>query len=61
MEKEHKGIYKYYYLGIPSKQYYEQNNLSYKNIYSLAYNITKSITLYCTIKFEKCSYNNLQN
>ncbi len=34
MEKEHKGIYKYYYLGIPLKQYCEKNNLSYKNIIS---------------------------
>ena len=32
LEKEHKGIYKYYYLGIPLKQYCEENNLNYKNI-----------------------------
>lgn len=31
-DKEHKGIYKYYYLGIPLKQYCDDNNLSYKNI-----------------------------
>ena len=32
INKEHKGIYKYYYLGIPLKQYCEDNNLSYRNI-----------------------------
>ena len=32
INKEHKGIYKYYYLGIPLKKYCEENNLSYKNI-----------------------------
>lgn len=32
LDKEHKGIYKYYYLGIPLKQYCDENNLSYKNI-----------------------------
>ena len=32
LNKEHKGIYKYYYLGIPLKQYCDENNLSYKNI-----------------------------
>ena len=32
MDKEHKGIYTYYYLGIPLKQYCDENNLSYKNI-----------------------------
>lgn len=31
-DKEHKGIYKYYYLGIPLKQYCDENNLSYRNI-----------------------------
>ena len=30
--KEHKGIYTYYYLGIPLKQYCEENDLSYRNI-----------------------------
>ena len=34
IEKEHKGIYKYYYLGIPLKQYCEENNLNYRNIIS---------------------------
>ena len=29
---EHKGIYKYYYLGIPLKQYCDENNLNYINI-----------------------------
>ena len=32
LEKEHKGIYKYYYLGIPLKQYCLENNLNYKNL-----------------------------
>ena len=32
LNKEHKGIYKYYYLGIPLKQYCDENNLSYENI-----------------------------
>lgn len=32
LDKEHKEIYKYYYLGIPLKQYCDENNLSYKNI-----------------------------
>ena len=32
LDKEHKGIYKCYYLGIPLKQYCDENNLSYKNI-----------------------------
>lgn len=32
LAKEHKGIYKYYYLGIPLKQYCEENNLNYTNI-----------------------------
>ena len=32
LDKEHKGIYKYYYLGIPLKKYCDENNLSYKNI-----------------------------
>ncbi len=32
LNKEHKGIYKYYYLGIPLKQYCDENNLSYRNI-----------------------------
>lgn len=30
--KEHKGIYTYYYLGVPLKQYCDENDLSYKNI-----------------------------
>ena len=30
--KEHKGIYTYYYLGIPLKQYCEENDLNYRNI-----------------------------
>ena len=34
IKKEHKGIYKYYYLGIPLKQYCSENNLNYKNIIS---------------------------
>ena len=34
IEKEHEGIYKYYYLGIPLKQYCEENNLNYRNIIS---------------------------
>lgn len=34
IDKEHKGIYKYYYLGIPLKQYCEENNLNYRNIIS---------------------------
>lgn len=32
LDKEHKGIYKYYYLGMPLKQYCDENNLSYRNI-----------------------------
>ena len=32
LDKEHKGIYKYYYLGVPLKQYCDENNLSYRNI-----------------------------
>ena len=28
LDKEHKGIYKYYYLGMPLKQYCDENNLS---------------------------------
>ena len=32
LDKEHKGIYKYYYLGIPPKEYCDWNDLSYKNI-----------------------------
>ncbi len=32
INKEHKGIYKYYYLGIPLKKYCEENDLNYKNI-----------------------------
>lgn len=32
LNKKHKGIYKYYYLGIPLKQYCDKNNLNYKNI-----------------------------
>ena len=32
LNKEHKGIYKYYYLGIPLKQYCDENNLNYRNI-----------------------------
>lgn len=32
LDKEHKGTYKYYYLGISLKQYCDENNLSYRNI-----------------------------
>lgn len=32
IDKEHKGCYKYYYLGIPLKQYCQENNLNYSNI-----------------------------
>lgn len=32
LDKEHKGIYKYYYLGIPLKQYCDENNLNYRNV-----------------------------
>lgn len=32
LDKEHKGIYKYYYLGIPLKQYCDENNLSYRSL-----------------------------
>ena len=32
LNKEHQGIYTYYYLGIPLKQYCDENNLNYKNI-----------------------------
>ena len=32
IDKEHKGIYKYYYFGIPLKQYCDENNLNYRNI-----------------------------
>ena len=32
ISKEHKGIYKYYYCGIPLVQYCEDNDLNYKNI-----------------------------
>ena len=34
INKEHKGIYKFYYTGIPLKEYCTQNNLNYKNIIS---------------------------
>ena len=30
--KKHKGIYKYYYLGTPLKEYCEKNDLNYKKI-----------------------------
>lgn len=32
LDKAHKGIYKYYYLGIPLKQYCDENNINYRNI-----------------------------
>lgn len=32
LEKEHKGIYKYYYVGIPLKQYCDENDINYNNI-----------------------------
>ena len=32
IDKEHKGVYKYYYLGIPLKQYCDDNDINYKNI-----------------------------
>lgn len=32
LDKEHKEIYKYYYLGIPLKQYCDENNLSYRKL-----------------------------
>ena len=32
LDKKNRGIYKYYYLGIPLKQYCDENDLSYKNI-----------------------------
>ena len=32
LAKEHKGIYRYYYLGIPLKQYCDENNLNHRNI-----------------------------
>lgn len=32
IDKEHKGCYKYYYLGIPLKQYCMENNLNYSSI-----------------------------
>ncbi len=32
--KEHKGIYRYYYIGIPLKIYCEENNINYRNIIS---------------------------
>lgn len=32
MEKEHRGMYRLYYLGIPLKRYCMENGLSYKNI-----------------------------
>lgn len=35
MNKLHKGIYRYYYIGIPLKQYCQENHLNYTNI--LAY------------------------
>lgn len=34
LDKKHKGIYKYYYLGVPLKQYCEENNLNYSSIIS---------------------------
>ena len=34
LNKTHKGIYKYYYLGIPLKKYCDDNNLNYRNIIS---------------------------
>lgn len=34
IRKEHKGIYTYYYLGIPLKQYCEENHFNYRNIIS---------------------------
>ena len=32
LAKEHKGMHKYYYLGIPLKQYCDEHTLSYRNI-----------------------------
>lgn len=32
LNKKHKGIYRYYYQGIPLKQYCDEHNLNYKNI-----------------------------
>ncbi len=32
ISKKHKGIYTYYYFGIPLKQYCEENHINYRNI-----------------------------
>lgn len=32
LDKAHKGIYKYYYLGISLKQYCDENNINYRNL-----------------------------
>lgn len=32
MNKKHKGKYTYYYVGIPLKQYCEENNINYQNL-----------------------------
>lgn len=37
IEEEHKGIYTYYYLGIPLKQYCEENSMNYKKVIMFIY------------------------
>ncbi len=37
IEEEHKGIYTYYYLGIPLKQYCEENNMNYNSVMAFIY------------------------
>ena len=42
LDKEHKGCYRYYYLGIPLKEYCDENNLNYKNIIAYIGNYKKN-------------------
>lgn len=45
VEGEYKGIYTYYYLGIPVKQYCEENNMNYKSVMAFIYRYKKSIKI----------------
>ncbi len=41
VEEKYKGIYTYYYLGIPVKQYCEENNMNYKSVMAFIYRYKK--------------------
>ena len=41
IDEEHKGIYTYYYSGIPVKQYCEENNMNYKSVMAFIYRYKK--------------------